>query len=140
MSFSAKNLSSSVLKYYGLNSPNIIKDFSVHKHYFKKESEPSGLPTGVSFGVEVEIEKCSPDSDIVHPLWSRDEDGSLKDHGLEYISCPIDGHNWGMAFDELEAIFKANKNSVFSGNSHSFDDCREINFLCKSHLFVRSYL
>jgi len=106
-------LDHTVLGYYGLSEAPIVTDFISHNKLFPPAGAPAGVDSTTSFGVEVELEKCQV-SDVQMPLWNAEGDGSLKDSGMEYISRPIRGTQFGKAFEELEYIFTVNANSVFS--------------------------
>lgn len=107
-------LDSTVLAYYGLEAAPIVTDFIVHNKFFPNAGTPAGVDSATSFGVEVELEKCTMGQEMSIPLWNMEGDGSLKDAGMEFISRPVRGTQFGKAFQELEHIFGVHNKSVFT--------------------------
>jgi hypothetical protein len=56
-------------------------------------------------GVEIELEGVEENS-VPHGVWDRKEDGSLKDHGMEYVTIPI---QFKYLEVELERLFNGLK-------------------------------
>ena len=56
-------------------------------------------------GIEVEVENCTkaPEDSI---YWVTVPDGSLKNMGAEFVSCPIGGHNIDYALHELKTFLQ----------------------------------
>jgi hypothetical protein len=64
-------------------------------------------------GIEVEIEKWNGDLPPLY-CWRPDEDGSLKDSGLELISYPLYGTYIDLALYELKEFYETCPNTDFS--------------------------
>jgi hypothetical protein len=79
------------------------KAFADIKTFFSAYKSP--------IGIEVELEGFDqlgwPETAPVY--WTKDEDGSLKDSGAEFISKPVAGKNIDYALYELERLLKAQK-------------------------------
>lgn len=114
MSSVLQNLNRTVLSYYGLHEPPIVTDFIAHNKLYGALPTPSGVECTTSFGVEVELEKCNQEKNESTYLWNVEGDGSLKESGLEFISRPVRGSQFGKAFKELEVILTKHPKSVFS--------------------------
>lgn len=71
-----------------------------------------GYKTPTEIGIEVEIEKCIKLAEL--KIFHQENDGSLKDAGIEFISIPIKDDNVLYALEELEYIYNKTPKSVFS--------------------------
>jgi hypothetical protein len=81
------------------------------KYYFRKY-------TGI-LGIEVEVEHFLMSYEELtkdRSFWNRIGDDSLKDHGAEWISIPVQGKNIDYALTELNDIFTIAKSNEYYFN------------------------
>jgi hypothetical protein len=114
---------SKVLSFPTLNTPYKAVDFNLHN--LDKFQEPIT-------GIEVEVENVDKDSTKEHlnDAWTMIEDGSLRNHGAEFVSKPIYPANIESALSYLYT--KTLHSSVhFSPRTsvHAHLNCRDITFL-----------
>lgn len=59
-------------------------------------------------GIEVEVENYDGQLRRFAPIyWKSVEDGSLRNNGIEFVSCPLSGHNIDYGLAELDYILKS---------------------------------
>lgn len=66
-----------------------------------------GLYT-VPMGIEVELENSNGEFPPLY-IWTTKPDGSLRNGGVEFVSCPVSGRNIDYAIHELDKILSAHK-------------------------------
>lgn len=55
----------------------------------------------IEIGIEIEIERIRAHTVTVYPIWEVKNDGSLRDHGFEYVSVPIKGKRIVFALNQF---------------------------------------
>ncbi len=80
-------------------SPEMLRFEQSCGHYFK-EIYPL-VDNTIEIGLEIEIEHVKDNMVDTYPLWSPRADGSLRDHGLEYVTVPMKGPRIHFALNQF---------------------------------------
>ena len=67
---------------------------------FAKEIVPL-VSDDMEIGIEIEIEGVGANSINLYEVWEPKEDGSLRNSGVEYVSCPIKGKRISFALNQF---------------------------------------
>lgn len=77
-----------------------VMDYEINNPQYVKDIVPL-VADDIEIGLEIEIERVGANAVCNYEVWTRKQDNSLRDHGLEYVSCPIKGKRITYALNQF---------------------------------------